>query len=108
MYLDLDLDLGSRSLSRFLNSVCVNKLLNPIYTLFKGLSQDDIRVQWERLELSVQCAANKMKLVAREPEASQLQLVQSEFVLYTGTKRHCLEELCIEPLSLQKMPNRFH
>ncbi|XP_056433561.1 uncharacterized protein LOC130371726 [Gadus chalcogrammus] len=41
-----------------------------------GWFQDDPSVQWKHLELSVQCGAYQMKLVAREPEASQLQLVQ--------------------------------
>ncbi|CAL8379776.1 unnamed protein product [Gadus morhua 'NCC'] len=41
-----------------------------------GWFQDDPSVQWKHMELSVQCGAYQMKLVAREPEASQLQLVQ--------------------------------
>ncbi|CAL8234429.1 unnamed protein product [Boreogadus saida] len=41
-----------------------------------GWFPDDPSVQWKHLELSVRCGAYQMKLVAREPEASQLQLVQ--------------------------------
>ncbi|XP_059893193.1 uncharacterized protein LOC132446758 [Gadus macrocephalus] len=43
---------------------------------WSGWFHDDPSVQWKHMELSVQCGAYQMKLVAREPEASQLQLVQ--------------------------------